>query len=70
MATTGLSIGFRDAISRYGFDTAKRYLMAYHDAVDTPRARVTRPRGPSAEEPAGVDRPPLQRRACTCEESV
>ncbi|MEU0589443.1 FAD-binding oxidoreductase [Streptomyces sp. NPDC006132] len=35
MATTGLSIGFRSAVARYGFDTAKAYLMAYHDAVDT-----------------------------------
>jgi glycine/D-amino acid oxidase-like deaminating enzyme len=35
MATTGLSIGFRDAISRYGLETAKAYLLAYHDAVDT-----------------------------------
>ncbi|QOV34464.1 FAD-binding oxidoreductase [Streptomyces ferrugineus] len=35
MATTGLSIGFRQAVARYGFDTAKAYLMTYHDAVDT-----------------------------------
>lgn len=35
MATTGLSIGTRDAIARYGFETARRYLMTYHDAVDT-----------------------------------
>lgn len=35
MATTGLSIGFRDAVGRYGLETAKAYLMAYHDAVDT-----------------------------------
>ncbi|ONI93065.1 FAD-dependent oxidoreductase [Saccharothrix sp. ALI-22-I] len=35
MATTGLSIGFRDAVSRYGLDTAKAYLLAYQDAVDT-----------------------------------
>ncbi|MFH9008600.1 NAD(P)/FAD-dependent oxidoreductase [Streptomyces afghaniensis] len=35
MATTGMSIGFRSAVSRYGFDTAKAYLLAYHDAVDT-----------------------------------
>ncbi|MDQ1021516.1 NAD(P)/FAD-dependent oxidoreductase [Streptomyces afghaniensis] len=35
MATLGMSIGFRSAVSRYGFDTAKRYLLAYHDAVDT-----------------------------------
>ncbi|WP_298557746.1 NAD(P)/FAD-dependent oxidoreductase [Streptomyces luteogriseus] len=41
MATTGMSIGFRDAISRYGFDTAKAYLMDYHDAVDTLEKLVT-----------------------------
>jgi glycine/D-amino acid oxidase-like deaminating enzyme len=41
MATTGLSIGFRDAVSRYGFDTAKAYLMTYHDAVDTIETLVT-----------------------------
>jgi glycine/D-amino acid oxidase-like deaminating enzyme len=35
MATTGLSIGTRDAIARYGFETARRYLVTYHDAVDT-----------------------------------
>src|SRR5687768_3177817 len=35
MATTGLSIGFRDAVGRYGLDTAKAYLLTYHDAVDT-----------------------------------
>ncbi|MFH9001993.1 NAD(P)/FAD-dependent oxidoreductase [Streptomyces afghaniensis] len=35
MATTGLSIGTRDAIARYGFETARRYLETYHDAVDT-----------------------------------
>ncbi|KJK32996.1 FAD-dependent oxidoreductase, partial [Streptomyces variegatus] len=38
---TGMSIGFRSAISRYGFDTAKAYLMAYHDAVDTLEKLVT-----------------------------
>ena len=35
MATGGLGIGLRDAIARYGFDTAKSYLRTYHDAVDT-----------------------------------
>jgi glycine/D-amino acid oxidase-like deaminating enzyme len=35
MATGGLGIGLRDAIARYGFDTAKSYLQTYHDAVDT-----------------------------------
>jgi glycine/D-amino acid oxidase-like deaminating enzyme len=35
MCTTGLSIGFRDAIARYGFETARASIMTYHDAVDT-----------------------------------
>jgi glycine/D-amino acid oxidase-like deaminating enzyme len=35
MATGGLAIGLRDAIARYGFDTAKSYLRTYHEAVDT-----------------------------------
>jgi glycine/D-amino acid oxidase-like deaminating enzyme len=35
MATTGLSIGFRDAISRYGFPTASTLFLAYNDAIDT-----------------------------------
>jgi glycine/D-amino acid oxidase-like deaminating enzyme len=35
MATGGLGIGLRDAVARYGFDTAKSYLRTYHDAVDT-----------------------------------
>jgi glycine/D-amino acid oxidase-like deaminating enzyme len=35
MATGGLAIGLRDAVARYGFDTAKSYLRTYHDAVDT-----------------------------------
>ncbi|HET7734784.1 MAG TPA: FAD-binding oxidoreductase [Nocardioidaceae bacterium] len=35
MATTGLSIGFRDAIARYGFATASAYHLAYNDAIDT-----------------------------------
>lgn len=34
MATLGMAIGFREAISRYGFDTAKACLRAHHDAVD------------------------------------
>jgi glycine/D-amino acid oxidase-like deaminating enzyme len=41
MATTGLSIGIRDAIARYGFETARRYLETYHDAVDTIEKLVT-----------------------------
>lgn len=34
MATTGLSIGFRDAIARYGFPTAKALYLTYNDAID------------------------------------
>src|SRR5688572_31910740 len=30
MATGGLAIGLRDAVARYGFDTAKSYLRTYH----------------------------------------
>jgi glycine/D-amino acid oxidase-like deaminating enzyme len=41
MATTGLSIGIRDAIARYGFETARRYLETYHDAVDSIEKLVT-----------------------------
>jgi glycine/D-amino acid oxidase-like deaminating enzyme len=41
MATTGLSIGIRDAITRYGFETARRYLETYHDAVDSIEKLVT-----------------------------
>jgi glycine/D-amino acid oxidase-like deaminating enzyme len=35
MATTGLSIGFRTAIGRYGFSSASAYFLAYNDAIDT-----------------------------------
>ena len=35
MATTGLSIGFRDAVDRYGFAAAAAYYQAYDDAIDT-----------------------------------
>jgi glycine/D-amino acid oxidase-like deaminating enzyme len=35
MATTGLSIGFRDAVDRYGFESAAAYYRAYDDAIDT-----------------------------------
>jgi len=35
MATTGLSIGFRTAIDRYGLEAAKAYFLAYDDAIDT-----------------------------------
>jgi len=35
MATTGLSLGFRDAIAKYGFPTASTLYLAYNDAIDT-----------------------------------
>lgn len=35
MATTGMAIGFRDAIARYGFPSAAAYFLAYDDAIDT-----------------------------------
>ncbi|MGA9748468.1 MAG: FAD-binding oxidoreductase [Nocardioides sp.] len=35
MATTGLSIGFREAIARYGFPTASALFLAYNDAIDS-----------------------------------
>src|SRR5688500_3624181 len=35
MATTGLSIGFRDAIARYGFPRASAMFLAYNDAIDS-----------------------------------
>jgi glycine/D-amino acid oxidase-like deaminating enzyme len=35
MATPGLAIGFRDAIARYGFPTAKALYLSYNDAIDT-----------------------------------
>ncbi len=35
MATTGLSIGFRDAVKRYGPSTASAYFLAYNDAIDS-----------------------------------
>jgi glycine/D-amino acid oxidase-like deaminating enzyme len=35
MATTGLSIGFREAVERYGFESAAAYYRAYDDAIDT-----------------------------------
>ncbi|NKE64102.1 FAD-binding oxidoreductase, partial [Lentzea sp. PSKA42] len=35
MATVGLGIGFRDAVARYGVETAAAYLAVYGDAVDT-----------------------------------
>lgn len=35
MATTGLSIGFRAAIARYGFPTASSLFLTYNDAIDS-----------------------------------
>ncbi|MFJ8719438.1 hypothetical protein ACIRD9_40770 [Streptomyces violaceus] len=40
MATHGMSIDFREVISRYGFDTAKACLRAHHDAVDAIQSLV------------------------------
>jgi glycine/D-amino acid oxidase-like deaminating enzyme len=34
MATTGMSIGIRDAVAKLGFDTAVRLYGAYTDAID------------------------------------
>lgn len=35
MATTGLSIGFRDAIDRYGVAAARDMFVSYNDAIDS-----------------------------------
>ena len=35
MCTTALAIGYRDAVARYGVETATRYFMSYCDAIDT-----------------------------------
>jgi glycine/D-amino acid oxidase-like deaminating enzyme len=35
MATPGLSLGFRDAIARYGFPTASTLYLSYYDAIDS-----------------------------------
>ncbi|GAB2817154.1 NAD(P)/FAD-dependent oxidoreductase [Lentzea nigeriaca] len=35
MATGGLGIGFRDAVARYGLETAAKYIAVYGDAIDT-----------------------------------
>jgi glycine/D-amino acid oxidase-like deaminating enzyme len=35
MTTSGMSLGFRVAIQRYGFETAKVFYQAYNDAIDT-----------------------------------
>lgn len=35
MATPGLSVGFRDAVAKYGFPTASALYLTYNDAIDT-----------------------------------
>jgi glycine/D-amino acid oxidase-like deaminating enzyme len=35
MATPGLSLGFRDAIAKYGFPTASALYNTYYDAIDS-----------------------------------
>ena len=35
MATTGLSIGFGEAVARYGAPSAVAYFLAYNDAIDS-----------------------------------
>jgi glycine/D-amino acid oxidase-like deaminating enzyme len=35
MATTGLAIGFRTAVKRYGAERAKEMFLEYNDAIDT-----------------------------------
>ncbi len=35
MATTGLAIGFRKAIARYGFESASKWYLLYTEAIDT-----------------------------------
>src|SRR3954452_8714890 len=35
MATPGLALGFRQAISKYGFPTASTMYNSYYDAIDT-----------------------------------
>jgi len=41
MATTGMSIGIRQAVERYGFDTAARLYGAYTEAIDVIEKLVT-----------------------------
>lgn len=41
MATTGLSIGFRTAIKRYGEERAKKYFLEYNSAIDLIENLVT-----------------------------
>jgi glycine/D-amino acid oxidase-like deaminating enzyme len=41
MATTGMSIGIRDAVDKFGFDTAARLYGAYGEAIDVIEKLVT-----------------------------
>jgi glycine/D-amino acid oxidase-like deaminating enzyme len=41
MATTGMSIGIRDAVAKLGFDTAVRLYGAYTEAIDLVETLVT-----------------------------
>ena len=41
MATTGMSIGVRDAVAKYGFDKAARMYGAYTEAIDLIEKLVT-----------------------------
>jgi glycine/D-amino acid oxidase-like deaminating enzyme len=41
MATTGMSIGIRDAVAKLGFDTAVRLYGAYAEAIDLVETLVT-----------------------------
>ena len=44
MATTGMSIGIRDAVAKLGFDTAMRLYGAYTEAIDLIEKLVTEER--------------------------
>ena len=44
MATTGMSIGIRDAVAKLGFDTAARLYGAYTEAIDLVETLVTEER--------------------------
>ena len=44
MATTGMSIGIRDAVAKLGFDTAVRLYGAYTEAIDLIEKLVTEER--------------------------
>ncbi len=41
MCTTGMAIGFRTAVARYGIPTAKALYQSYNDAIDTVEKLVT-----------------------------